>query len=88
MSLSGDETYEYGTTETFSCEANFSAVNPVAFFRYNVDGGAYNTSPVVSLSGTTATYDIPIDEYGVWEVQCRVCTDSTATDCTEWGDAN
>lgn len=87
-SLAGDETYEYGETETFSCEANFSAVNPVAFFRYNVDGGIYNTSGAVVLTGTTASYDIPIDQYGAWGVQCKICTDSSETTCTTWGNAN
>ena len=88
VGLTGDAVYEYGTTETFTCTATFSAVNPVAFFQYNVDGGTYNTSAAVALSGTTASYDIPIDEYGAWEVQCRICTDSTATSCTAWGNAN
>lgn len=87
-SLAGDGAYALNSTETFTCTAAFSAVNPVAFFRYNVDGGTYTTSSAVTLTGSSATYDVTVDEYGDWEVQCRVCTDSGATDCTTWGNAN
>ena len=87
-SLAGDGVYALNSTETFTCTAAFSAVNPVAFFRYNVDGGTYTTSSAVTLTGSSATYDVTVDEYGDWEVQCRVCTDSGATDCTTWGNAN
>ena len=87
-SLTGGTDVEYGDTETFTCTANFSAVNPVAFFRYNVDGGAYTTSGATTLSGSTASYEVMVDQYGSWEVQCRICTDSNATDCTTWGNAN
>jgi len=88
-SLAGDSDFEYGSTETFTCTgANFSAVNPVAYFRYKVDSGGYTTSSAVAFSGTTASYDLQVKEYGDWVVQCRVCANSTTTtNCTSWGNA-
>jgi hypothetical protein len=81
---------EYEDTVTFTCEADFSALNPVAYFRYSVDGGSYTVSSAVVINtvSNTASYDIEIDEYGEWEVECRVCEDDTVTSsCTTWGQA-
>jgi hypothetical protein len=88
--LTGGTEVSYGETETFSCEASFSAVEPVAFFRYNIDGGTYTESAAIPISSNTnrASYEIEINQYGDWLVQCRVCSDETATDCTEWGQAD
>ena len=79
-----------GDTVKFTCEANFSAVNPVAFFRHNVDGGSYTTSTAVNVDLTSklATYSATINQAGAWLAECRVCTDSSATSCTAWGQAN
>jgi len=76
----------------FTCEGSFSSIAaPVAYFRYSVDGGTYTTSAAVVIDtvSNVASYDITVDEYGDWEVQCRVCEDDTTTSsCTEWGEAN
>jgi hypothetical protein len=90
VNLTGGTEVSYGETETFSCEASFSAVEPVAFFRYNIDGGTYTESEAIPISSNTnrASYEIEINQYGDWLVQCRVCSDETAIDCTEWGQAD
>ncbi|MBU1085360.1 hypothetical protein KKB06_03350, partial [Patescibacteria group bacterium] len=91
VSLTGDTSIEVGDIATFTCEANFSSVSPVAYFRYKyiTGGGIYTTSEPIALSGTTASYDIIIDQAGNWIVQCQVCTDDTASkSCTVWGQAN
>jgi len=86
------DTPKVGDEVTFSCEASFSSTsNPVAFFRYSRNGGTSFSGGLptggVAVNATThqASYNITIDQVGDWEVQCRVCTDSTATACTAWG---
>ncbi|KKT46632.1 MAG: hypothetical protein UW37_C0020G0009 [Candidatus Gottesmanbacteria bacterium GW2011_GWA2_44_17] len=81
-----------GDTVNFTCEANFTpsaAISPVAYFRYSTDNGATftNVGSGVAVNSTTlkASQDVLINKVGDWEVQCRVCTDSTATACTAWG---
>ena len=79
-----------GDMVTFTCEGSFSSVpNPMAFFK-TVMGTDEWISPEVAVNLETgeASFDIEIDKAGDWLVQCRVCTDSTATSCTEWGLAN
>lgn len=83
-----------GDAVTFTCESSAATgMSPVAFFRYSTDNGV-NFSGAVPVAGigvnpTThkASYDITIDKTGDWEVQCRVCTDSSAASCTDWGQA-
>jgi len=89
-SLTGGSGATHGTTETFTCSASFSATSPVAYFHHSVNDTMIATSSAVAIDSTTnqATYDITLDQYGDWEVQCKVCTDSTASSCTSWGDAN
>lgn len=78
-----------GDTVNFTCKANFSAAAPVAIFRHNVNGGSFVESATLPLNAAgEAGLSLPIDQTGDWEVQCRVCTDSTATICTDWGQAN
>ena len=80
---------EYGDTVTFSCEGNFSsASNPYAQFSGSVNGVEIYASSNVPIDPitNTATYDMEINEWGDWEVQCRVCADGVG--CTEWGEAN
>jgi len=94
VGLSSDtDPIEYGDVVTFTCEGSFSSVTaPVAYFRYSVDSGTYTVLPsayAVDLVSNTASTDITVDEYGEWNVQCRVCEDDTATaSCTAWGEAN
>lgn len=78
-----------GDTVALTCEAKFSAVNRVAFFRHNVDGGTYTESAAVNINSTTntATYNLTLDQTGSWNTQCRVCTSAAATSCTTWGQA-
>lgn len=83
-----------GDNVTFTCESSAATgMSPVAWFRYSTDNGV-NFSGAVPTAGIAintsthkASYDITIDKTGDWEVQCRVCTDSTATTCTAWGKA-
>ena len=94
VDLSSDtDPIEYGDLITFTCEGAFSsATAPVAYFRYSVDSGAYTVLPsayAIDLISNTASTDITVDEYGEWNVQCRVCEDDTATaSCTAWGEAS
>ncbi len=88
---SNTDPIEHGDTVTFTCEGSFSSVTaPVAYFRYSVDSGTYTTSAAVTvdLVSNTANYDIDVNEYGDWNVQCRVCEDDAAASCTTWGEAN
>jgi hypothetical protein len=83
---SNTDPIEYGNLVTFTCEASFSAAsNPYAQFYATVNGvGIHSSSNIpVDLVSNTATYDITIDEYGDWNVQCRVC--AVGVGCTEWG---
>ncbi len=79
-------------TVRFTCAgANFSSASPVAYFRYSIDGVVQATeiSPAIALDANgKAAHDITIDQAGDWLVQCKVCTDNTEADCTEWGKAN
>jgi len=80
---------EYGDTVTFTCEGSFSsASNPYAQFSGHVnDVGIYASSNIpIDPITNTATYDMEINEWGDWEIQCRVCADGVG--CTEWGEAN
>ncbi|MDZ4229193.1 MAG: fibronectin type III domain-containing protein [Patescibacteria group bacterium] len=75
-----------GDTVNFTCKANFSAAAPVAIFRHNVNGGSFVESATLPLNAAgEAGLSLAIDKNGDWLVQCRVCTDSTATTCTAWG---
>ncbi len=86
-------TPKVGDKVTFTCGAGWNNMpNPVAFFRVSTDNGTTFGSALPSggVPYTTTgfvNYDITIDKTGDWEVQCRVCTDSTATTCTTWGKA-
>lgn len=84
-----------GDTVTFTCEATFSGIDPVAFFRYSSDNGTTFSNPLpegglaVNPATNNASYDITINKTGDWEVQCRLCSDLTTTaTCTAWGKAN
>lgn len=71
---------------TFTCEAEFSAEDPAYEFRYKVGSGAYTkVAGTRSDNKAKATAKIMIDKAGGWQVQCRVCTDSSKSRCTEWG---
>jgi hypothetical protein len=82
-----------GDTVTVSCEASFTAVSPVAFFRYSSDNGVTYTSALpasgVAVDAAThrANYDVTVDKTGAWIIQCRVCADAAGANCTEWGKA-
>ena len=82
-----------GDMVTFTCQgANFSSAAPVAQFRTSYNGGATFNTPAspkpINLTTNQATEQFTISQTGDWEVQCRVCTDSTTTTCTAWGLAN
>lgn len=78
-----------GDTVNFTCKADFSAAAPVAIFRHNISGGSYTESAQLPLNSSgEAGYSLTVNQTGNWSVQCRVCTDSTATTCTAWGQAN
>jgi len=83
-----------GDEVTFTCEASFSAVEPVAFFRYSSDAGIIysEAEPIggvpINLTNNKAAHIITADKIGDWVVQCKVCTDDTAASCTTWGQAN
>lgn len=79
-----------GDKVTFTCEAAFSSVSPVAFFRYMINEGAFyeDPDPYPIGAGKTASVQKLIDTLGNWITQCRVCTDSSKTTCTAWGLAN
>lgn len=92
IDLTSDEaTPSAGDKVTFTCEANFSGMSPVAFFRYSSDNEATWSSAVptsgVAIDATShkASHDITIDKAGEWAVQCRVCSTAAATSCTTWG---
>lgn len=77
-----------GDTVNFTCKADFSAAAPVAIFRHNISGGSYTESAQLPLNSSgEAGYSLTVNQTGNWSVQCRVCTDSTATTCTAWGQA-
>lgn len=77
-----------GDTVNFTCKADFSAAAPVAIFRHNISGGSYIESAQLPLNSSgEAGYSLTVNQTGNWSVQCRVCTDSTATTCTAWGQA-
>lgn len=83
----------YGDTVTFSCSTNYSGGTPYAAFRWNYDGGAWQTFPNVpnySVDPIThkATFTLTIDHYAVYVVQCQICTNQSMTTCTQWGQAN
>ena len=80
-----------GDKVIFTCEATFSAPHPVAQFRWKVDEGEWiieepdnQMDPITHKASTEGD----IYKVGVWTWQCRVCTDSTKTTCTIWGQAN
>ncbi len=81
-------------TVIFTCEATFTSTNPTAYFRYSTNGGTTwdNTNPPievpVDLITHKANYSMTIAQSGNWIVQCKVCTDQSATSCTTWGQAN
>jgi hypothetical protein len=81
-----------GDSLTYSCEANFSTTSPVARFRWNVNGAAWqlfqDAGYPINTTTNKASADLLIDQVGTWTVQCQVCSDSTLTSCTEWGLAN
>ena len=80
-----------GDTVTFTCEANFNAVSPVAFFAHKIGVGNFTFDPTAyPINSTTkkANKQMTINQVGDWNVQCRVCTDSSQTTCTVWGQAN
>jgi len=79
-----------GDKVIFTCEATFSAPHPVAQFRWKVDEGEWiieepdnQMDPITHKASTEGD----IYKVGVWTWQCRVCTDSTKTTCTIWGQA-
>jgi hypothetical protein len=82
-----------GDEVTFTCEANFSGMSPVAFFRYSSDNEATWSSAVpasgVAINATThkASHNITINRAGDWAIQCRVCASAAAASCTAWGQA-
>src|SRR3989344_1910611 len=77
-----------GDTVEFKCDEKSSANNPVAFFRHRVDGGDYTKSLAINLNDSkNAKYSITIDRAGDWQVQCRICTNANANNCTAWGEA-
>jgi len=85
---SNTDPIEYGNLVTFTCEGSFSsATNPSAQFNGSVNNVGIYSSPYMPIDPVTntATYDMEINEYGDWEVQCRVCADGVG--CTEWGQA-
>lgn len=77
-------------TVTFTCQGvNLSSAAPVAQFRTSFDGGTVFNSPTspkpINLTTNQATEQFTVSQVGNWEVQCRICTDSTVTTCTAWG---
>jgi hypothetical protein len=77
---------------TFTCEANFSGTSPIAYFSHSLNGSpTYIIDPIaypIDITTKTASKTMTINQLGSWNVQCRVCTDTTATTCTTWGLAN
>jgi hypothetical protein len=92
VSLDNDPTtIALGDTVTFSCQASFSGYSPMAYFRYSTDGGANYTALSTAYDLTAnnpAQMSLQINDYGNYVVQCRVCTDSSQSNCTTWGQAN
>lgn len=73
---------------TYTCLAANNVANiSVAFFRHRVSGGDWTVSPARPINNTSkkATYAIKADSYGNWHVQCRICTDASASKCSVWG---
>lgn len=76
-----------GQKATFICEASFSSVKePKAFFRYKTGAGDYVESEAVAINqNNRARYELTVNKVGDWTVQCRICTEATAKNCTQWG---
>jgi len=76
-------------TINLTCEANFSSGSPVAYFRYQAPGSGNfvedsNSYPINS-SSHKATKSAQVSTVGAWVWQCRVCTNTSKTTCTDWG---
>jgi hypothetical protein len=81
---------QYGDKVITTCSTDYTTGTPYGDFRWSFDDGGWwvfpgATYPVDSIThNATLTFN-SIDQYAVWKVECRICTDSTKTTCTTWG---
>jgi len=61
-------------------------------FRVSIDGGTPVELGATPATGTDGEYQAQksyaIPDYGCYKVECRACTSSDSSECTEWGQAN
>jgi hypothetical protein len=82
-----------GDKVDFTCKGNSGVDSPVDHveFRAQIDGGAWaslGTAPASKTDGEyegTISYTVP--QTGNYQIECRVCTSTDTSVCTEWGQA-
>lgn len=79
-----------GQSITGTCRGTFpsSVTSPVARFRVSLNGSSLGTSGTIPLILSEASYTTVVPQAGSYVVECQICSDNTASNCTTWGQAN
>jgi hypothetical protein len=85
------ETLEEGSEVEFTCQGSGSDSLDHFEFRVSKDGGTWEDLGDATATKTDGDYEGKVDytvpTTGSYRVECRVCTSSDSTNCTQWGAA-
>lgn len=82
-----------GEEVALTCTASSDPTIPINHFEFRVstDSGTPVTLPTVPATKTDGEYQgqtsYTLPDYGCYKVECRACTSSDSSECTEWGQA-
>jgi plastocyanin len=82
-------TLKEGDEVEFTCQGSGSDTIHHFEFRLRKDGGSWQDLGTVTATKVGENYEAKVDyevsATGSYRAECRVCTSSDSTSCTQWG---